>query len=114
MIRMIDWLNEEGIEDELFAFTSMHDLVITDRKEFDWDHHTLCISLDFSTGKLHFEYARHWAATDRTKKTAEEPQAIEALRQFLAYKFGIHRASKKEPNQSPDPGHSNVRKKHLR
>jgi hypothetical protein len=100
MIRVVDWLKDEKIEDELFAFTSMHDLVITDRKEFDWDHHTLCVSLDFPTRKLHFEYARHWASTDRMKKIAEESEAIEVLRQFLAYKFGVHRPPRTEPNQA--------------
>jgi hypothetical protein len=92
IIRLLEWLKEEGIEDGLFAFTSMHDLVITDQEEFDGDHHTLRVSLDFQTQRLHFEYARHAGATDSMKKEVEESEAIESLRQFLAYKFGVHRA----------------------
>ncbi|HRE84157.1 MAG TPA: hypothetical protein PLN52_24140 [Opitutaceae bacterium] len=101
IIRVLEWLKEERIERELFAFNSMHDLVITDREEFDWDHHTLRISLDFHTKKFHLEYTRHSGASDRMKKEAEESQAIEVLRQFLAYKFGVHRPRK--PNQALDP-----------
>ena len=98
IIRLLEWIEEEGIERELFAFTSMHDLVITDQEEFDWDHHTLRVSLDFHTKKFHFEYARHSGASDRMTKEAEESGAIEVLRQFMAYKFGVHRSQK--PNKS--------------
>jgi hypothetical protein len=100
IIRVLKWLKEEGIESELSAFTSMHDLVITDHEEFDWDHHTLRMSLDFHSKKFHFEYIRHAGASDRMKKEAEESAAIEVLRQFLAYKFGVHRPQKPGANQS--------------
>ena len=101
IIRLLEWLKEQGLEDVLFAFTSMHDLVITDHEEFDWDHHTLRVSLDFQTKRFHFEYARHSGATDAMKKEVEEPEAIESLRQFLAYKFGVHRAPEEGPIQPP-------------
>jgi hypothetical protein len=91
IIQLLAWLKKEQMEEQLYAFTSMHDLVITDSQEFDWDHHTLRISPDFASHKIRFEYARHSGATDVMRKEVAEAEAIEALRQFLAYKFGVHR-----------------------
>ena len=68
----------------------MHDLVITDKNEFGWDHHTLRVAPDFEARKFRFIYERHSGATDAMTKEVGESEGVETLRLLLAYKFGVH------------------------
>ena len=93
---IIFWLRDHGLYDRLHAYTSMHDLVISDQPKTTWDQHTLRISVVSDEGRVAFRYSRHDGAMDTTTKEVELAEANETLRQFLIYKFGIY--EKKEPN----------------
>ena len=87
---LIAWIRDHGLCDRLHAFTSMHDLVISDQPKTAWDQHALRISIVSDDGRIAFRYARHDGATDATTKEVELAEAPETLRQFLIYKFGIY------------------------
>ncbi len=89
--QLVQWIEKEKLNDVLYPTTSMHDLLLTDRPEFTWGEHVLRISLDFETKTLTFRYDRLSASTDFMEKTVGEADGIETLRQFISYKFGIHR-----------------------
>jgi hypothetical protein len=72
MLRLLEWIQNEGLEAELFPHTSMFDLVISDRAESKSGENTLRVTV---------------------------ADSVEMLREFLTYKFGVYR-KRKAPNQA--------------
>ncbi len=101
-MRLLDWVRDEGLEEEIFAHTSMFDVVFTDRPRYQNGENTLRVSWSPEQKKMLFRYDRLYASADVMAKEATEDESIEVLREFFAYKFGVHRP-KKEPNQAPEP-----------
>ena len=93
MLLLLDWIHEQKLEDEIFAFTSMFDLVISDRRDMQLGENTLSVSWQPQEKRMHFCYERLVESTDVVEKSVPEEQAIETLREFLAYKFGVHRTA---------------------
>jgi hypothetical protein len=100
---LLDWIRQHDLEGELFAFTSMYDLVITDQPEIGTDHHRLRITAIPADGSVRFVYTRHEGATDAELRHVGRSHATETLRLMLAYKFGVHRGPDSVSNQSTDP-----------
>jgi hypothetical protein len=83
------------LEAKLYAFTSMHDLVISDQENPTRKDHRLAIGCIFGKKKMRFVYSRQPGSTDKMIKEVEEELAEETLREFLAYKFGVYREPEK-------------------
>ena len=98
MLRLLDWIREERLEEEVFGHTSMFDVIFTDRPRYRNGENTLRVSWNPQEKKMRFCYDRLYASTDRTIKEVSAEDSIETLREFLAYKLGVYR--KKESNQS--------------
>lgn len=92
MLRLLDWIRSEDLEDELFPHTSMFDLMISDRAEVTSGENTLRVSV--SQKKVTFRYDRISGSTDSDEKTVPVADSVEMLREFLAYKFGVYRKKK--------------------
>jgi hypothetical protein len=98
IINLIDWIEKEGLDKELFATTSMAELVLSNQENFKWGENALHIASDSRTKKIKFTYYRLYASNDQMIKEVEEAEAQETLREFLGYKFGLYR--KPECNKS--------------
>ena len=90
MLALLDWIDKEKLDSELYAITSMDALILSNKEIFKWCENTLRIEV--RDKKIHFRYSRLEASTDDMEKIVDEPEAVETLRLFLAYKFGIHRS----------------------
>ncbi len=93
-LRLLTWIRDEKLEEEIFAHTSMFDLVISDRPEVRSGENTLRLSLDPKKRIMHFRYNRLFGSTDVMEKAVSIEDSVETLREFLAYKFGVHRNKK--------------------
>ncbi len=102
MMRLLDWIRAEGLEEELFPHTSMFDLVLSDRPEVRSGENTLRVSVSLEEKTVTFRYDRLYGSADSAVKSVAGEDSVEVLREFLAYKFGVYR-KKKEPNQAPEP-----------
>jgi hypothetical protein len=103
MLDLIAWIEAEG----LCATVGLSGLWISDRPLLSWGEHVLQIAM-VTPERVQFEYHGVLGSTDGMRKTTPVAGAIECLRQFLAYKFGIHRPQKERANQRPEeePGKS--------
>jgi hypothetical protein len=95
--RLLVWIKKMDLEAQLHAFTSMHDLVISDQENPNTDRkvHRLAIGCIFGKKKVRFVYSRQPGSTEEMIKEVEEDLAEETLREFLAYKFGVYREPEK-------------------
>jgi hypothetical protein len=100
MLVLLDWIEREALCSELYPITSMSSLVISNKENFRRGENTLAIEAIPSMNKVHFRYSRLVYSTDDMEKTVDESEAIETLRLFLAYKFGIHRSPAKDESVS--------------
>ena len=94
MMHLLDWIRDEGLEGEIFAHTSMHDVVFSDRPSYRNGENTLRVSWNPDEKKMRFCYDRLYASTDAMINEVSENNSIETLRGFLAHKFGVYRARK--------------------
>jgi hypothetical protein len=99
ILRLLDWIREEKLEEEIFGHTSMFDVIFTDRPRYRNGENTLHVSWNPQEKKMRFRYDRLYASTDETIKEVREEDSIETLREFFAYKFGVYR-KRTESNQS--------------
>ena len=99
MLDLITWIEREGLAETLYGKVGLSGLWISDQPSSPFrDGNMLQISMATADSIL-FEYHRVPGSSDGMKKTVPTTEAVECLRQFLAYKFGIHRPSK---NSGPD------------
>ena len=92
MLAIIEWIEREDLASEVFISAGLSGLWISDRPHNSNGDHILHIEtrgLEF----VHFEYAKKRGALDAMTKTVKYEEAVECFRQFLAYKFGLHRNS---------------------
>ena len=94
LLRLLDWIREEQLEREIFAYTSMFDVVFTDRPVQRAGENSLAVSWNPQEKKMLFTYHRLDASTDVMRKEVSEGDSIETLREFFAYKFGVYRPKK--------------------
>lgn len=102
MLDLVAWLEEE-VPNEIFGSVGISGLYLSDQAQFGWCEHMLQITMMPTPGFVLFEYHRAAGSTDGMRKQASVSESVECLRQFLAYKFGVHRPVKEEPNQAPEP-----------
>lgn len=93
MLDLVAWLEEETSA-EIFGSVGMSGLYLSDRSQFGWCEHMLQITMMPTPGFVHFEYHRAPGSLDGMKKQVPVEESVECLRQFLAYKFGVHRPPK--------------------
>jgi hypothetical protein len=96
IVVLLDWIRDERLEEEIFAYTSMFDLIISDRSPVQCGENTLAVSWISKEKKIKFHYHRLYASTDDMEKVVPEGESIEMLREFLTYKFGVYRKKKNE------------------
>jgi hypothetical protein len=96
IIRLLDWIQAQGLENEIFAHTSMFDLIISNQQQGRMGENALRIGLS-GRGHLRFRYDRLFASTDFEEKIVPHEEAVETLRVFLAYKFGVYRPTDAMP-----------------
>lgn len=100
MLDLVAWLEKE-VPGEIFGSVGISGLYLSDRAQFGWCEHMLQITMMPTPGFTLFEYHRAPGSTDGMRKQIPTKEAIECLREFLVYKFGVHRPAKTEPNQPP-------------
>ena len=99
LLKLLDWIHDEGLESEIFAHTSHNTLVISVCSPAQRGENVLYVSWIPKDATVGFRYERLSASTDWVEKTVQECDAVETLREFLAYKFGVYRKAK-SPNQT--------------
>ncbi|MBL9204696.1 MAG: hypothetical protein JNN01_06405 [Opitutaceae bacterium] len=99
MLAIIDWIEGQDLASEVFVSAGLSGLWISDRPHDPSGDHMLHVETH-GPEFVHFEYAKKHGAMDTMKKTVKHQEAVECFRQFLAYKFGLHRKPEEnEPNQ---------------
>jgi|SRR4051812_8551003 hypothetical protein len=103
LLRLIHWIEQEDLTADLFA-TPMHaHLVIASSQSFRMWEDMLDIRWTEAARSFTFEYYKRGCHPEMSK-TVEEAQGVETLREMLAYKFGLHKPPRSEPNASPNGG----------
>ena len=99
MLDLVAWLEKE-VSGEIYGSVGISGLYLSDRPQFVWCEHMLQIRMIPTPGFTFFEYHRAPGSRDGMQKQVPTFEAVECLREFLIYKFGVHRPAKKEPIQS--------------
>ncbi len=100
IIDIVDWLEEEDLLGEVFLSLGFYGFVVSDRPEIIWGRNMLLLNARYSEDLVMFEYHRIEGSADVDHQLCRREEAVEKFRQFLTYKFGIHRPERKESNQS--------------
>jgi len=99
LLEIVDWIEREKLAATLYIAASLDGLAVSDRLHSSSADHVLNIRAHGSEF-VFFEYHHTRGASDGMRKTVRYAEVVEVFRQFLAYKFGIHRPHpKEEPNQ---------------
>jgi hypothetical protein len=102
MLNLVSWLEEEKVSGEVFGTVGLSGLLLSNQAKFNWGEHMLQITIMPTPGFMLFEYYRAPGSTDGMKKQVPVEESVECLRQFLAYKFGIHRPPNNGLNRVPE------------
>jgi hypothetical protein len=87
MLGLVEALAASTASCDLFPTTSMHRLLVTDSEKFHHDDNVLFVSYDQK--KKEFEFEHRTLSGKNDKKICDKEDALETLRLFLKYKFGV-------------------------
>jgi hypothetical protein len=87
MLPLVDTLRKSAAARDLWAFTSMHTLAISDSADHRTGDSTLYITC--RPTEQTFEFHHHSFSGHEDCMTCSEPEALHALRTFLKYKFSV-------------------------
>lgn len=87
MLPLVDALGKSAAAGDLWGFTSMHTLAISDSDDHRTGDSTLYIS--YRPAERTFEFHHHSFSGHDDCMTCSEPEAFHALRTFLKYKFCV-------------------------
>lgn len=87
MLPLVDALAGSSAARELWAFTSMHTLGVSDSVEHRIEDSTLYIN--YNPHDRTFEFHHHSFSGHDDRATCSEAEALQTLRNFLKYKFGV-------------------------
>jgi hypothetical protein len=87
MLRLIESIVQSPVASQLFAGTSMFELLLSDTENFRSGDSTLCISYKPSERQFAF-WHRSFSGHD-DQKICTEAEALQTLRLFLRLKYGI-------------------------
>ena len=87
MLPVVNALSNSAAARDLWAFTSMHTLAISDSADHRTGDSTLYVT--YSPTERTFEFHHHSFSGHDDCITCSEPEALQALRTFLKYKFSV-------------------------
>jgi hypothetical protein len=87
MLPLVQALSTSAAARELWAFTSMHTLAISDSADHRTGDSTLYVS--YSPRDQDFEFHHHSFSGHEDCVTCSQSEALRTLRTFLKYKFGV-------------------------
>ena len=94
MLDLISWIEAEDLAATLYGKVGISGLWISDQLSSPFRDGNMVQVTMATPETVLFEYHRIPGSTDGMKKIVSASDACECLRQFLAYKFGIHRPYK--------------------
>ncbi len=92
MLALVDWIERADLASELYVSAGLSGLWISDRPHDPNGDHMLQVQVRGSD-YVYFEYAVKRGALEKMNKTVRYQDSVECFRQFIAYKFGLHRKS---------------------
>jgi hypothetical protein len=87
MLNLVEAIAASPVAKELYPTTSMSHLLITDTEQFFRGDNVLVIVYDSDKHRFEFEHQTQSGKND--KKSCDEGEAMQTLRLFLKYKFGV-------------------------
>lgn len=83
MLSLVQFIKNSGLDKRLFAYTSMHKLVVTIYEIPEWNREALHIELNYLTKKIHFEYRPEPYASIEAKRCCTEEDTITKFNQYI-------------------------------
>lgn len=87
MLRFVESVAAAPASTQLFAATSMFDLLVSDSPDFRSGDSTLCIAYHPSDATFQFRHRSYSGHDD--EKSCSESEALETFRLFVRLKFGV-------------------------
>ena len=87
MLHLVETLASSPVSTQLFAATSMFDLLLSDSADFRIGDSTLRISYRSSDRQFEFRHTSFSGHDDQ--RVCTEPEALQTLRLFLRLKYGV-------------------------
>ena len=85
MLKLVNHIQITNLDKRLYAFTSLHKLVIGIYDEIEWNKEALHIEFDTETRKWFFEYRSKPNEPVEFERSYNESLGIEKLEQFINY-----------------------------
>ena len=82
---LVTFINNGELKDRLFAYTSVHKLVISIYENIEWNREALHIEFDAGTRKWFFEYYPKPFEPVEFKRKYEEEQGIQKFEKIINY-----------------------------
>jgi hypothetical protein len=87
MVRLVEAVAASQASTQLFAATSMFDLLISDGPDFRFGDSTLVVSYHPTEGV--FQFRHHSFSSHDDAKSCSKSEALETFRLFVRMKFGV-------------------------
>ena len=85
MLNLVRYIKSSGLENRIYAYTSMHKLVVGIYEEIEWNSEAIHIEFDISSRKWYFKYHPKPNEPIEFERTYKEEQGLSKFQSIIKY-----------------------------
>jgi len=85
MLKLVRYIKSSGLEKRIYAYTSMHKLVVGIYEKIEWNSEAIHIEFDISSRKWHFKYQPKPNEPIEFERKYNEEQGLNKFQNIINY-----------------------------